>query len=112
MAKMSASDSRTLEEFGFEFSAPPEIAISRRSKHEAMWEAAKELCSKYPGQSLKVIEYDKRTTAYQTARAINNGANKAFTEDFHEWTAKASVLSADEPDTFAIWLTYNGSEEE
>jgi hypothetical protein len=106
MPRLSRADENVVSEFGFEFSTPPAIAITRSSKYEAMWEAAKELVQKFPGQTLKVIEYDKKGTAYQTARAINNGENKAFKHDYESFVAKAARVNEEDENTYAIWLTF------
>ena len=107
MPKLNKTDETVLENFGFEFSEVPEIQITRTSKHEARWEAAKAMCKKFPGQTLKVIEYDKKATAYQTARGINNGENKSFLEDYAEFTAVAKETEQGS-DVYGIWLSYNG----
>jgi hypothetical protein len=111
MPRLNNTDAKTVEEFGFEFSAPPEIPIVRKSKHEELWENAKALCDKFPGQSLRVLTYTNKGTAYQTAKAINNGDNKAFKEDYLLYTARASQVSVDDKDTFGIWLTRKTDEE-
>ncbi len=57
MARLSRADEEALEEFGFSFEEPPEVDSTRRSRYEPMWEAAKALCEKAPGKSLKVRSY-------------------------------------------------------
>lgn len=109
------ADLSLLEEFNFEFSAPPERAHTRRGKHHERWVAARALCERYPDQPLKVMEYKNQGSAYQTAKAINNGEHKVFATDSGNWTAVAAPLPPMEDengedaarDGYGVWLTYS-----
>lgn len=111
MPRLTNKESATLEEFGFEFGAPPERHITRRSKHHERWEAAKTLCQKYPGQSLKVIEFTNASSAYQNAKQINNGEHKSFPGNDGTWAAVAAMLGEHADEGYGIWLTYQGDDE-
>lgn len=120
MARLSKADAAILEQFEFEFSAPPERDRSRKGKHHARWEAARALCEKNPEQTLKVMEYRNQGSAYQTAKQINNGEHKVFSHDAGNWTAVAAPLPPfinddDEEEAregYGVWLTYTPHEED
>ena len=113
MPRLGKQDEKVVEEFGFEFSAPPENAGTRVSKLDERWEAARALCLKFPGQTLKVISYDKPSQPYNIAKAVNNGEHRSFKDDAASWTAVArkEEIEGDEP-VWSVWLTYNGEKEE
>jgi hypothetical protein len=119
MPRLNKTDEKVMEEFGFQFSSPPENAGTRSSRYDEMWEAARNVCMKFPGQSLLVITYDKPSQPYNTAKAINNGEHRSFKDDSASWTAvarKFDVPNEDEsvePESrCGIWLTYNGEASE
>lgn len=108
MPRLNKQDTATLEAFGFDFGAPPEREITRKSKHHDRWEAAKVLCEKFPGESLKVIEFTNASSAYQNAKAINNGEHKSFKGNDGTWGAVAAMLGEHADEGYGIWLTYQG----
>lgn len=119
MPRLGKTDQTTVEEFGFEFSTPPENAGTRTSKLDERWEAARELCLKFPGQSLKVISYEKQSQPYNIAKAINNGEHRSFKDDAADWTAVARKETVTDPENeeetveqYSVWLTYNGHKAE
>lgn len=105
--KIKAADANVLESLGLEFGSPPERQTTRRSKHDELWQAARELTMKYPGQSLKVLTYNQPSQPYSMAKQINNGDHRYFKDDAEAFTA---VAAKNEDDTYSIWLTYNGGE--
>lgn len=113
MARMTKADEAALAEFGFDFSEPPAVKHTRRGKHHDRWEAARALCERFPGQALKVIEYDKNSTAYTAARAVNNGDNKVFAKDYSDWKAAAGPIEYEDGSvSYGIWLTYTPTNED
>jgi hypothetical protein len=90
MPRLSRSDEEALEGFGFVFEEPPEQENTRRSRYDEMWDAAKTLCEKMPGKSLKVRSYNNASTAYNDAKGINNGEKKAFEGEGDKWLAVAT----------------------
>lgn len=123
MARLSKADNALIEQYDFEFTPPPERDRSRKGKHYERWVAARSLCEKNPGNTLKVMEYKNQGSAYQTAKQINNGEHKVFATDSGNWTAVAAPLPPlyDENDEeymrdgYGVWLTYSphdGEEEE
>jgi hypothetical protein len=114
MPRLSKSDEEALAEFGFEISEPPEQENTRRSRYEPMWDAARALCQKMPGKSLKVRSYNNASTAYNDAKAINNGEKRGFEDQGDQWLAVASKNEEvrndkDEP-TYDLYLKYTPSE--
>lgn len=112
--RLNKTDQGLAESFGFEFSTPPENAGTRTSKYDERFEAARTLCLKFPGQSLKVVSYDKPSQPYNMAKAINNGEHRSFKDDSANWTAvarKEEVIDPESEETveqWSVWLTYNG----
>jgi hypothetical protein len=117
---MSKADTAVLEEFNFEFSAPPARSHTRKGKHYERWVAARALCEKNPGSTLKVMEYKNQGSAYQTAKSINNGEHRVFLADAGNWTAVAAPLPPfinedDEEESregYGVWLTYTPHDDE
>lgn len=90
MARLSKAEEEALESFGFSFEEPPEVDSTRRSRYDEMWDAAKSLCEKMPGKSLRVRSYNNASTAYNDAKAINNGEKKSFEGESDKWLAVAT----------------------
>ena len=117
MPRTSKADDKVLEEYGFEFSAPPETNRTRSSKFDELFEAARELCMKFPKQSLKVVTYDKQSQPYNIAKAINNGEHRSFKDDSADWVAVARKVEVESEDSdepkveWSVWLTYDPKEE-
>jgi hypothetical protein len=117
MPRTSKTDEKVMSEYGFEFSTPPENSGTRASKYDELFEAARELCLKFPGQSLKVVTYEKQSQPYNIAKAINNGEHRSFKDDAADWVAVArkietEVEDSDEPKVeWAVWLTYEPKSE-
>ena len=115
MPRLNQTDTKVAESFGFAFEEPPAQDGARRSRYDEMWTAAKELCEKFPGQTLKVRSYNNASTAYNDAKGINNGDHRMFTveegHDATEWTAKAvknaEVLNEKGEPTFDMYLVRN-----
>ncbi|HET7713330.1 MAG TPA: hypothetical protein VFK94_02745 [Patescibacteria group bacterium] len=112
MARLSKADEEALESFGFEFAEPPEKEDSRRSRYDEMWAAAKTLCEKNPGKSLKVRSYNNASTAYNDAKAINNAEHRMFSDgEPADWTAVAvkntEVLNDKDEPTYDLYLKRN-----
>lgn len=100
-----------VNEFGFEFSEPPARSNTRRGKHFERWEAARRVAEANPGKSLKVLTYNQPSSAYTTAKQINNDEHRQFTdaEKGERWLAVAGPDGTDEnPNQHAIWLTFKG----
>lgn len=108
--KIKQADLNVAESLGLEFGTPPERDTTRRSKHDERWQAARELCQKYPGQALRVLTYNQPSQPYSIAKQINNGDHRYFTEDYAEFTAVAAKNHDD--NTYSIWLTYNPGQSE
>lgn len=114
MPRLAKADQSLVDDFQFEFSTPPESAGTRTSKLDERWEAARTLCLKFPGQTLKVISYDKPSQPYNLAKAINNGEHRSFKNDATSWTAVARKELVIDPESeeevpqWSVWLTYNG----
>lgn len=109
MPRLNKGDQAVVDEFGFEFSEPPERANTRRGKHFERWEKAKEVAQKYPGNSLKVLTFNQASSAYSTAKQINNNEHRQFENDPQVWVAVAGPDATEENEhQHAIWLTYNG----
>src|SRR6476469_2035153 len=102
MPRLTKQEQTLVDEFEFEFSAPPEKTSTRRGKHDERWQAAKALTMKNPGQALKVLTYSQPSQPYNIAKAINNGENRNFLDDAADFTAVAGKVADDE---YAIWLT-------
>jgi hypothetical protein len=115
MARLSKAEEEALETYGFVVEEPPEQDSTRRSRYEPMWDAARAVCQKMPGKSLKVRSYNNASTAYNDAKAINNGEKKGFedVEDGYKWTAVAGknedVLNAKDEPTYDLYLKYESS---
>jgi hypothetical protein len=111
MARLNRTDEALVEEFGFTFEEPPEVDSTRRSRYEPMWEAAKALCEKNPGRSLKVRSYNNASTAYNDAKAVNNGEKKSFAGEGDHWLAVAvkneEVLNEKDEPTYDLYLKRN-----
>jgi len=113
--RLNQTDTKVVESYGFEFAEPPEQEGTRRSRYDEMWSAAKELCLKFPGQTLKVRNYNNASTAYNEAKSINNGEHRMFIpeegHDANEWTAKAvkntEVLNDKGEPSFDMYLIKN-----
>lgn len=109
MARLTSADEKALEEFGFVFEEPPEGEATRRSRYDPMWAAAKVLCEKNVGKSLKVRSYNNASTAYNDAKAINNGEKKQFEGEADQWTAVAvkndEVLNEKDEPTYDLYLS-------
>lgn len=115
--RLGKDDTQVVDEFGFEFSEPPEKGGPRRSKYDERWDKARDLLMKFPGRTLKVISYDKQSQPYNIARAINNGEHRAFADDAKDWTAVAGKdfyedEDGQETERWSVWLTYNGEKSE
>lgn len=114
MPRLSKADESTVEEYGFSFTAPPERDGTRRSRYDEMWEAARTLCRKFPGQTLKVRTHNHPSSAYDDAKKINNGEKRLFAHDYKEWRAVAapstdeSEIDDDGKPLTAVYLTYIG----
>ncbi len=110
MARLNRADEEALAEFGFEITEPPEVENTRRSRYEPMWDAARALCQKMPGKSLKVRSYNNASTAYNDAKAINNGEKKGFEDQGSNWLAVAvkneEVLNDKDEPTYDLYLKY------
>lgn len=112
--RLSKADETVLNEFEFEFSEPPDKYGPRRSKNDERFSAARAICMKYPGKTLKVTSYDKQSQPYNIARAINNGEHRIFEGDNEkDWLAVAGKDfyeddEGNEVERYSVWLTYNG----
>lgn len=119
MPRLNKGDEKVVEQYGFLFATPPEKNSTRRSRYDEMWEAARELCKKFPNQTLKVRVHNNASAAYEDATKVNNGEKRNFAADYEEWVAVAAP-SADENDVYgddhpkagqpmtAVYLTYVG----
>lgn len=117
MARVSVADERLMEELGLAFEEVPDIDTGRRSKWDAHWEAAVELCRKHEGKTLRVRTYTNASSSYKDAKDINNNESRyVVPEDGETWAAVAAKTGnktedskGNEVDEYAIWLTLNGS---
>jgi hypothetical protein len=113
MPRLNRTDAQTVEEYGFTFSAPPERTSTRKGKHHETFMAARSLCEKFPGQSLRVLSFENPSQAYSLAKQINNGDRSEFKDDSADWTAKSAKYVGDEgEDLYGLWLTYSAVSEE
>jgi len=112
--RLAKADTELIETFEFEFSEPPAKEGTRKSKLDERFEAARTLCMKFPGKTLKVVTYEKQGQPYALARAINNGDHRSFKDDFADWKAVAGkeVIGdneeepGSEQEVWSVWLTY------
>lgn len=114
--RLTKAQSELMEQFGFEFTAPPERTNTRASKYDDLWIAARTVAMAQPGTTLKVRVYNNPSAAYNDAKAINNSNHRQFKDDGQNWVAVAAKSDAEndvdedgEP-LFAVYLTYNPSE--
>lgn len=117
MARLNKADEDAIAEFGFAFEEPPDVASTRRSRYDDMWDAARNLCVKNPSKSLKVRSYNNASTAYNDAKAINNGEHRMFVPDpetgesASAWLAvavkNAEVLNEKNEPTYDLYLKHN-----
>ncbi len=112
MPRPTKAVTTAIESFGFEFSEPPTKVATRRGKHTERWEAARVVCENNPNRPVKVLTYNQASSAYSTAKAINNDEHKSFPDAAkgEEWLAVAGQDPSDtNPAQHAIWLKYVGA---
>lgn len=113
---LTKAERELMAELGMEFSEPPEVAITRRSKHAARYELVKTVARKNPDRKIKLFEWAQASQPYALAKAINNNDRKEFAvpEDAEgKFTAFAGPIPAwtdedevEHPQVYAIWITY------
>lgn len=107
MPRLSKADEALIDQFDFEIGEPPERERTRTSKHAERFAAARTVAMKVPGKSLKVLTYPQASSAYSQAKAINNGENRLFKDDFQDWKAVAALDPQEGNEkAYSVWLTY------
>jgi hypothetical protein len=122
--RLNKTQEKVVEEFGFSFvDEVPEVDRSRVSKYDAMWEAARNLCARFPNKPLLVRVHNNKSQAYEEAKKVNNGEKRLFKTDFAEWRAVAAPSNR-EDDVYpedhelhgqrmtGVYLTYLGPQDE
>lgn len=114
--RISVANQAVLDEFEFEFAEPPSKQATRLSKYDAIWEAARKVAMAYPGNALRVRQYNTSASAYNDAKAINNSEHRHFKDGKTNWTAVAAktvdedgnvVMNDNGNPLFDLYLTYS-----
>lgn len=106
--KISAADSKVIEEFGFEIGEPPVFAQTRRSKHADRWDAAMRMAIKIsdnPQPWLKMMTYDNSASPNNLARQINADDRPEFYDESGDFEAKVAADDAAKS-SFSIWIKF------
>jgi hypothetical protein len=105
VTKLTAADTKLLDEFNFEVAEPPAFAITRTSKHAERWAAAVKFCTAHPGTTIKLISYPNNGSSGNLAKQINNNDRSEFLGHGGVFSAK-SARDDIEGNSYSVYLTF------